>query len=692
MFTKRRVTILLIVLGAFIITHLAWSLFFPSSAFSFSSPNSSSSYTFPFSSYSSPFFSKSKSEDSSELHSDSKLGFDSYPTIAYPYPYTQSSSSPAESLSSDSSSSSESSSEASSESGSTSKWSDVRAKLRKMFGSWRSAEKDGDNDVWTGREWGMGGAWYPPVANERSFLDITSGRDTLVALGSRVATKSNPNARTSANDNGNAKTSDKLPRTSFSLPPRMRTPGFTMLDRVYVRGGTLFLVMENEDEKEEDVSTDKEARMSERDGEVDREQMRALIISNPQAVNGGVSVGASDEELRIITPQEAIEIFGFDDADADLEDDIKARVVPVRGMSVVFWDGNLFMRHYYHWWGELVLGAIRVYSSLSLLRHEKVPLDEVRRFILPNVPGNAWRDPAGLIAPLMRLAFPSAAIEGREVWDDMKNTNKTYVWERMMIVSRKAAHKSPYDRHFAKMLSGATLAPCALAFWNPIRERVVSNVMGYLPVLDWSGRMVGVPRRMWEVFEDERKRSGEGVWEGDGDRGTRANGLTLLPLVTYINRQATKRRLDNASHDSLVEEMRKLEWAGLIRFKEAKMEEMGGLEGQVGVVAESAIIVGVHGNGLTHQLWMPSTPRSSIIEIFYPGTYLHDYEMLARNVGHRHYAMWNTTYVTYPRGDEKWFEGTNRGQNGEIHGSHIPVSGIAVAQLVREILTRPLLD
>ncbi len=62
-------------------------------------------------------------------------------------------------------------------------------------------------------------------------------------------------------------------------------------------------------------------------------------------------------------------------------------------------------------------------------------------------------------------------------------------------------------------------------------------------------------------------------------------------------------------------------------------------------------MIGVHGNGLTHELWMPRTPKSTVIEIFYPNCeqlhahlsvcihtavgYLFDYEMLARNMGHK---------------------------------------------------------
>jgi hypothetical protein len=35
-------------------------------------------------------------------------------------------------------------------------------------------------------------------------------------------------------------------------------------------------------------------------------------------------------------------------------------------------------------------------------------------------------------------------------------------------------------------------------------------------------------------------------------------------------------------------------------------------------------MVGVHGNGLTHLLWMPSTPRSAVIEMYIKGGFAMD--------------------------------------------------------------------
>lgn len=93
-------------------------------------------------------------------------------------------------------------------------------------------------------------------------------------------------------------------------------------------------------------------------------------------------------------------------------------------------------------------------------------------------------------------------------------------------------------------------------------------------------------------------------------------------------------------------------------------------------------MVGVHGNGLTHQLWMPPSARSTVIEIVMYGGYTFDYEMLARNMGHKHYMVWNDTLLTYSKGT--YHKGVKYPDG--FHGSNIYVHGPAVAQKIKERL------
>jgi len=257
----------------------------------------------------------------------------------------------------------------------------------------------------------------------------------------------------------------------------------------------------------------------------------------------------------------------------------------------------------------------------------------------------------------MRAAFPSTSIEIMDFWEDLFKLNQTFVFERAMIVCRSAAHRSPLGSVWYKMISSTMNVTVPSHFWEPLRQRLVLNTIAYLPVLNTSGAVVSTRE-------------------------------SPLPIVTYVSRQGAGRRLTEESHDGLVKALNELVDEGLCELHVTLMETMTYSQ-QVEAAARSTIMLGVHGNGLTHQLWMPPSPRSTVIEIFFPKAYIHDYVMLSRNVGHKHYAVWNDTTLTFPEG--KWFKGVEHGRREDSHGNNIPVHGQTVAQVIRERLTSPIL-
>ena len=56
-------------------------------------------------------------------------------------------------------------------------------------------------------------------------------------------------------------------------------------------------------------------------------------------------------------------------------------------------------------------------------------------------------------------------------------------------------------------------------------------------------------------------------------------------------------------------------------------------------------MMGVHGNGLTSLVWMNPTPRSTVIEFFFPQGFAHDYEYTTRALGMMHFGVWDSRYV-----------------------------------------------
>ncbi len=79
------------------------------------------------------------------------------------------------------------------------------------------------------------------------------------------------------------------------------------------------------------------------------------------------------------------------------------------------------------------------------------------------------------------------------------------------------------------------------------------------------------------------------VWRGSG-RGTAADATTTARQVNIVS-------MDKLHRDD-----------------------------QIRLAARTTIMLGVHGNGLTHLLWMKPTPRATVIEFFFPQGFAHDYE------------------------------------------------------------------
>ncbi|KAF9477284.1 hypothetical protein BDN70DRAFT_862117 [Pholiota conissans] len=411
--------------------------------------------------------------------------------------------------------------------------------------------------------------------------------------------------------------------TETTLPVGQDPPGFVIFDRLYTWNGTLYAVTSNPEAFPE----------------------LPYIISQGIPVGHGIDTTPTPFDMQIISPESAKQFLG-------------EHAVVISGMSFVLWDPKQFMTHYYHWWGEIILGAMRSYSRLALLPGVKTPLPEPRRFILANAVDNTWRDRAGVDGPLMRAAWPDAAIERSDFWTDLIKLNQTFVFERAMVISRASAHRSPFGKVWSKMIGSTMNVTVPDDFWKPLQQRVVENVVGYVPVMDQDGVINSEP-------------------------------TSDAPVLTYISRQHGGRRLTNESHDGLMDSLLQLEAEGICEVVVVHMEDLT-FSRQLEVASRTTIMLAVHGNGLTHQLWMPSGPRSTVIEIFYPKTYIHDYSMLARNMGHKHYGIWNDTSLTFPRG--QWFKGTEGGDIKNFNGNAILVHGPTVANIIRQRLTARIRD
>jgi len=190
-------------------------------------------------------------------------------------------------------------------------------------------------------------------------------------------------------------------------------------------------------------------------------------------------------------------------------------------------------------------------------------------------------------------------------------------------------------------------------WWEPVRRGVL--------------RFAGVSSRTLDIGSRAFKRV---------DRGSLRDGGVEEIVVTYITRQGVKRHLIEEDHDGLVRALVELCDRRGWELNVVPMERLS-KEEQLAVAARTTFLVGVHGNGLTHLIMMPITPISTVIELFYPEGYAHDYEWTTRALGMRHFAVWNDTSTTHP-------EWTWPNYPEGFQGTEIPVYGPYVAKLIED--------
>jgi hypothetical protein len=207
------------------------------------------------------------------------------------------------------------------------------------------------------------------------------------------------------------------------------------------------------------------------------------------------------------------------------------------------------------------------------------------------------------------------------------------------------------------------------------------------------------------------------VIESTGLNASTGAGTRGTPVITYVSRQAWGRRmLKPADHDKLVEELYKLREqygyeVNVVNMDQLSRAEQLRLAGQTTVCTSclvlrkqvtdisAQIMLGVHGNGLTALLWMKPTPRSTVMEFFYPGGFAHDYEYTTRALGMVHLGFWGNRYVSSIRPyrpplvlmrRNSYFSGAEVppvAYPPGFQGNEIPIDGALVASLVQKRLS-----
>lgn len=104
--------------------------------------------------------------------------------------------------------------------------------------------------------------------------------------------------------------------------------------------------------------------------------------------------------------------------------------------------------------------------------------------------------------------------------------------------------------------------------------------------------------------------------------------------ITYAKRVKTKRRFSKEIEKNLLKSLKeKFPKSKIIISNFTKLS----FKEQIEIIANTDLLIGIHGNGLTHSIFM--TPNKTIIEIFPENTHHLDYRMLAELNNLRYYCF-----------------------------------------------------
>lgn len=334
----------------------------------------------------------------------------------------------------------------------------------------------------------------------------------------------------------------------------------------------------------------------------------------------------TDREMSFISREEAERRWGD-------------QVWEVEGNTWMFNDPNQFTRHFYHFVAESFFGFWMFYAgtldpSITMLGEATIPAPA--RTIFVRLDPSDIRDSSKFNTFYLKSAFPFITVETAPDWADRifmtRFGDKAWRFSNVILGDRSASFRTDLVGARVQRIAAAAYeaveSKLSRWWWEPIRRSV-------LRAAGVSEDIINMAVTSTASFEPQVA----------SERGMTQKEWPIV--ITYINRQGGKRCLTDEAHESLVAELDTLARRRGWEFHDIKAQEFS-QEEQLAIAAKTTIMVGVHGNGLSHLISMAPTRLSTVIEIFSPPGFMHDYGWTAQAVGHRHYGVWNDTIRKYP--------------------------------------------
>ncbi|ORX35950.1 hypothetical protein BD324DRAFT_629619 [Kockovaella imperatae] len=437
-------------------------------------------------------------------------------------------------------------------------------------------------------------------------------------------------------------------------------PGWTIFDSIYLFNGTWYIVTDNPSSIP---------------------LLRMMVSTGNEIWNGEEEIKSrepTEKDMRIIFPSEARKLWG-------------TTVSTVDGPTMLINDPPQFLDHYYHFCAELLVGLWRTYASLdpTITSAGITHLPPPARMMFPHTAAGKWNDYAKMNSFITRAIFPSMSFEFQQDFLDRADTARAFVFERVVFADRAAAFRGPEFQRTWRTAAEAMTLPGSVGWWSPLRKNLIefvlagSNEDALEPELSQIDAIYGDNAKAdpsteidIEALEEQEEAMEEALEEKQAQQAKQKQVVAGKPVITYVSRQEWGRRmLRTEDHQALVKELETLREKYGWEVNIVSMDKLS-REEQIRLSARTTIMIGLHGNGLSHLLWMnAANPRATVIEFFFPGGFAEDYEFTARALGIKHYGVWNAETFTEPDLPQVAYpEG--------FQGNDIPLNGKTVADLI----------